>query len=145
MRAGPARARVRVSVGGRDLREHTQEGAALPTGCVGLRHSRARAFLALDAGFRESAESWKAVLLSLRDRGVKGANMAVGDRALAFWAALAEVYPETRMQRCWVHKTANVLDKLRRRLQADAKSMLHEIWQAETRKSADKAMDRERS
>ena len=104
-------------------------------------HGR-RHFLALDAGFRESAESWKAVLLSLRDRGVKGAKLAMGDGALGFWAALAEVYPETRMQRCWVHKTANVLDKLPKRLQAGAKSMPHEIWQAETRKSADKAMDR---
>ena len=99
-------------------------------------------FLALDAGFRESAESWKAVLLSLRDRGVKAAKLAVGDGALGFWSALAEVYPETRMQRCWVHKTANVLDKLPKRLHAGAKSMLHEIWQAETRKSAEKALDR---
>jgi len=99
-------------------------------------------FLALDAGFRESAESWKAVLLSLRDRGVKPAKLAVGDGALGFWSALAEVYPETRAQRCWVHKTANVLDKLPKRLQAGAKSMLHEVWQADTRKSADKALDR---
>ena len=72
------------------------------------------------------------MLLSLRDRGVKGAKLAAGDGALGFWTALAEVYPETRMQRCWVHKTANVLDKLPKRLQAGAKSMLHEIWQAET-------------
>ncbi len=99
-------------------------------------------FLALDAGFRESAESWKAVLLSLRDRGVKAAKLAVGDGALGFWSALSEVYPETRAQRCWVHKTANVLDKLPKRVQAGAKSMLHEIWQAETRNSADKAMER---
>ena len=75
------------------------------------------------------------MLLSLRDGGVKAAKLAVGDGALGFWAALAEVYPETRMQRCWVHKTANVLDKLPKRVQAGAKSMLHEIWQAETRKS----------
>ena len=73
--------------------------------------------LALEAGFRESAESWEAVLLSLRDRGVKAAKLAVGDGALGFWSALAEVYPETRAQRCWVHKTANVLDKLPKRQQ----------------------------
>ena len=69
-------------------------------------------FLALESGFRESKESWKAVLLSLRDRGVKAAKLAVGDGGLGFWSALAEVYPGTRAQRCRVHKTANVLDKL---------------------------------
>ena len=99
-------------------------------------------FLAIEAGFRESAESWKAVLLSLRDRGVDAPKLAVGDGALGLWSALAEVYPETRAQRCWVHKTVNVLDKLPKSLQGAAKSMLHEIWQADTRKSADKALDR---
>ena len=90
-------------------------------------------FLALEAGFRESKESWKAVLLSLRDRGVKAAKLAVGDGGLGFWSALAEMYPETRVQRCRVHKTVNVLDKLPKRLQGSAKSMLHEIWRADTR------------
>ena len=99
-------------------------------------------FLAIEAGFRESAESWTAVLLSLRDRGVDAPKLAVGDGALGLWSALAEVYPETRAQRCWVHKTVNVLDKLPKSLQGAAKSMLHEIWQADTRKSADKALDR---
>ena len=99
-------------------------------------------FLALDAGFRESKESWKAVLLSLRDRGVKAAKLAVGDGGLGFWSALAEVYPETRAQRCRVHKTANVLDKLPKRLQGSAKSMLHEIWRADTRARAEKAFER---
>ena len=99
-------------------------------------------FLALEAGFRESKESWKAVLLSLRDRGVKAAKLAVGDGGLGFWSALAEVYPETRAQRCWVHKTANVLDKLPKRLQGSAKSMLHEIWRADTRSRAEEAFER---
>ena len=99
-------------------------------------------FLALDAGFRESKESWKAVLLSLRDRGVKAAKLAVGDGCLGFWSALAEVYPETRAQRCRVHKTANVLDKLPKRLQGSAKSMLHEIWRADTRARAEEAFKR---
>ena len=99
-------------------------------------------FLALEAGFRESKESWKAVLLSLRDRGVKAAKLAVGDGGLGFWSALAEVYPQTRTQRCWVHKTANVLDKLPKRVQGEAKSMLHEIWRADTRTSANKAFER---
>ena len=90
-------------------------------------------FLALEAGFRESVQSWKAVLLSLRDRGVKAAKLAVGDGGLGFWSALAEVYPQTRAQRCRVHKTANVLDKLPKRVQGEAKSMLHEIWRFDTR------------
>ena len=99
-------------------------------------------FLAIEEGFRESTESWKAVLMSLRDRGVDAAKLAVGDAALGFWSALAEVYPETRAQRCWVHKTVNILDKLPKSLQGDAKSMLHEIWQADTRARAHQAFDR---
>jgi transposase-like protein len=98
--------------------------------------------LAIEDGLRESAESWKAVLLSLRDRGMDATKLAVGDGALGFWAALAEVYPETREQRCWVHKTVNVLDKLPKSLQGAAKSALHEIWQAASRASAEKAFDR---
>ena len=62
-------------------------------------------FLAIEDGFRESTESWKALLLSLKDCGVDAAKLAVGDGALGFWAALAEVCPQTREQRCWVHKT----------------------------------------
>ena len=82
------------------------------------------------------------MLLNLRDRGVKAAKLAVGDGGLGFWSALAEVYPETRAQRCWVHKTANVLDKLPKRVQGEAKSMLHEIWRADTRMNAHKALTR---
>ena len=99
-------------------------------------------FLALEAGFRESKESWKAVLLSLRDRGVKAAKLVVGDRGLGFWSALAEVFPETRAQRCWVHKTANVLDKMPKSVQGEAKSMLHEIWGSATRAHAQEALTR---
>jgi len=99
-------------------------------------------FLAIEDGFRESTTSWKALLLSLKDRGVDAARLAVGDGALGFWAALAEVFPNTRVQRCWVHKTANVLNQLPKSLHGDAKSALHEIWQAEGRASAEKAFDR---
>jgi len=109
-------------------------------GCDG--HGR-KHFLAIDEGFRESTESWKALLLSLRDRGLTTApKLAVGDGAMGFWAALREVFPETRQQRCWVHKTANVLDKLPKRLQPQAKSMIHEIWQASNREEAEKAFSR---
>lgn len=99
-------------------------------------------FLAIEDGFRESKASWKAVLLSLRDRGLAAAKLAVGDGALGFWSALAEVYPATREQRCWVHKTVNVLDKLPKRLHGEAKSALHEIWQAANRAAAEKAFAR---
>jgi len=100
-------------------------------------------FLAIDEGFRESTEAWKALLLGLRDRGLtKPPKLAVGDGAMGFWAALSEVYPETEQQRCWVHKTVNVLDKLPKRVQPQAKSMLHEIWQADTRQAAEKAFER---
>ena len=73
---------------------------------------------------------------------MKAPKLAVGDGALGFWTALAEVYPETRTQRCWVHKTANVLDKLPKRVQPEAKSMIHDIWMADTRKSAEQALYR---
>ena len=99
-------------------------------------------FLALEAGFRESKESWKAVLLRLREQGVKAAKLAVGDGGLGLWSALAEVYPETRSQRCWVHKTANVLDKLPKSAQVEARPMLYEMWRAETREHAEKAFER---
>jgi len=100
-------------------------------------------FLAIEEGFRESTESWKALLLSLRDRGLKIApKLAVGDGAMGFWAALAEVFPTTRAQRCWVHKTVNVLDKLPKTLQGPVKSALHEIWQADSRVNADQAFHR---
>ena len=106
------------------------------------RHGK-KHFLAVDEGFRESTESWKALLLGLRDRGLtKAPKLAVGDGAMGFWAALSEVFPETRHQRCWVHKTANVLDKLPKSLQPKAKSMLHEIWQASDRERAQKAFAR---
>src|SRR5690606_11294481 len=100
-------------------------------------------FLAIEEGFRESKQSWKALLLSLRDRGLKTPpKLGVGDGAMGFWAALAEVFPTTLAQRCWVHKTVNILDKLPKAQQPEAKSALHEIWQADSRRNAEKAFDR---
>src|SRR5690606_23173407 len=96
-----------------------------------------------EEGFRESKQSWKALLLSLRDRGLKTApKLGVGDGAMGFWAVLAEVFPTTRTQRCWVHKTVNILDKLPKTQQPEAKSALHQIWQANSRQNAEKAFDR---
>jgi len=91
-------------------------------------------------GVRESAQSWRELLLDLKRRGLAiGPELAVADGALGFWQAIEEVWPTTRGQRCWVHKTANVLNKLPNSLQAKAKRALHEIWMAETRTDAEAA------
>lgn len=93
-------------------------------------------------GYRESKQSWYELLVDLRQRGLTLApRLAVGDGALGFWAALPEVLPGTRQQRCWVHKTANVLNKMPKSVQPKAKSALQEIWMAETREAATKAFD----
>ncbi|MBW3543943.1 MAG: IS256 family transposase [Planctomycetes bacterium] len=98
--------------------------------------------IAVRDGYRESEQSWSELLLDLKGRGLSLApKLAVGDGALGFWAALRKVFPETREQRCWVHKTANVLAKMPRSVQPRAKEALHEIWQAETREAANKAFD----
>ncbi len=98
--------------------------------------------VALSDGYRESAQSWRELLLDLKRRGLKtGPELAVGDGALGFWKALREVYGETREQRCWVHKSANVLNQMPKSLQARAKGHLQDIWMAETRADAEKAFD----
>jgi putative transposase len=98
--------------------------------------------IAVADGFRESEQSWKALLLDVKTRGLKlDPKLAIGDGALGFWKALKQIYPKTREQRCWVHKTANVLDKMPKRLQVEAKQKLHEIWMADTREHANQAFD----
>ena len=98
--------------------------------------------LSVTDGFRESEESWTEALLDLKSRGLKdGANLAVGDGALGFWKALHKVFPKTKQQRCWVHKTANILNKLPDTLQEKAKSQLHDIWMNETKAGAMKSFD----
>ena len=93
-------------------------------------------------GYRESTQSWRELLLDLKAHGLaKMPALAVGDGAMGFWAALREVFPTTKQQRCWVHKTANVLNGLPKSVQAKAKTDLHNIWMAETRKNAEKAFD----
>jgi transposase-like protein len=93
-------------------------------------------------GVRESAQSWKELLLDLKRRGLAmGPELAVADGALGFWKALPEVWPNTREQRCWVHKTANVLNRLPKSLQGKAKRALQDIWMAETRSDAELAFD----
>jgi putative transposase len=98
--------------------------------------------LAVEDGVRESEQSWKEVLLDLKARGLQmDPELAIGDGALGFWKALPQVWPKTRIQRCWVHKTANVLNKLPKSAQPKAKDALHQIWMAETKDGATRAFD----
>lgn len=98
--------------------------------------------IAIQDGYRESEQSWQELLLDVKARGLAiDPKLATGDGALGFWKALPQVYPNTREQRCWVHKTANVLDKLPKRMQPGAKEKIHEIWMAATREHASQAFD----
>ncbi len=108
---------------------------------IGVNERGEKHFLAIEDGMRESTQSWREVLLKLKSRGMNGPELAIGDGAMGFWAALDEVYPETRQQRCWMHKTMNVLNCLPKSAQAKAKGSLHDIWQAETKADAEKAFD----
>lgn len=108
---------------------------------IGVNERGEKHFLAIEDGERESTLSWREVLCGLKARGLNPPELAIGDGAMGFWAALEEVYPITRQQRCWVHKTANVLNKLPKSSQPKAKRALHDIWQAETRADAEKAFD----
>ena len=98
--------------------------------------------IAIQDGYRESEQSWKELLLEVKARGlVIDPKLATGDGALGFWKALPQVFSKTREQRCWVHKTANVLDKLPKNKQPGAKEMIHQIWMADTREHANQAFD----
>jgi transposase-like protein len=108
---------------------------------VGVNERGEKHFLAIEDGIRESTQSWREVLLDLKSRGLAAPELAVGDGALGFWAALEEVFPATRQQRCWMHKTGNVLNALPKSVQPKAKSALHDIWQAATREDAERAFD----
>jgi len=106
---------------------------------IGVNERGKKGFLAIEDGVRESTQSWREVLLKLKSRGMNIPELAIGDGAMGFWAALEEVYPKSRQQRCWMHKTLNVLNCLPKSLQPKAKQALHAIWQAETKKDAGKA------
>jgi putative transposase len=103
---------------------------------VGVRPDGTKELVAIADGYRESTDSWAALLRDLRHRGMRAPVVAVGDGALGFWAALRQVFPETKEQRCWVHKVANVLDALPKSIQPLAKKMLAEIRDAEDRDHA---------
>ena len=109
---------------------------------IGATADGKKELVGLADGIRESTQSWRELLLDLKRRGLMiNPQFAVADGALGFWKAIDEVWPKTRAQRCWVHKTANVLNKLPKSLQAKAKSALQDIWMAETRTDAEAAFD----
>lgn len=124
---------------------------------IGVNERGEKHFLAIEDGIRESTQSWCEVLLKLKSRGMNAPPLAIGDSAMGFWAALEEIYPDTRSQRCWMHtspwmdeverrrkpksKTMNVLNCLPKSAQPKAKQALHGIWQAETKVDAEQAFD----
>ena len=107
---------------------------------IGVNKHGQKRFLALEDGVRESTQSWRELLLGLKSRGMNVPKLAVSDGAVGLWSALDEIYPDTRHQRCWVHKTANVLNALPKSSQPKAKQALHQIWMAETREQAHQRM-----
>src|SRR3954469_9162185 len=109
---------------------------------IGVREDGVKELLAVEDGYRESAESWAAVMRDLKDRGLNEPELVIGDGALGTWAALRDVYPQARRQACWVHAIARVLDALPKRLQPTAKMLLHEIMEAPSRAAARAALER---
>jgi transposase-like protein len=108
---------------------------------IGVNEHGEKRLLALSDGYRESKASWLSVVQDLQARGLQDApKLAIGDGALGFWAAINEAWPTARQQRCWVHKMANVLAALPDSLQGKAKAGLREIWMAETKANAEKAL-----
>ena len=109
---------------------------------VGVTEHGYKELVAVEDGFRESSDSWGEVLIKLKQKGLKiSPKLSVGDGALGFWNALSKIYPECRHQRCWVHKMANVLNKVPKSIQPKIKLALQAIWMAETKKKAEKAFD----
>ena len=109
---------------------------------IGVTEQGRKEFIAIEDGYRESEQSWSELLLRIKAQGLKHPpKLAVGDGALGFWKALGKVFPKTVHQRCWVHKTANVLNKLPKAVQPKVKQALHEIWMAPTKEDAYKAFN----
>ncbi len=109
---------------------------------IGVTELGKKEFIAIEDGYRESEQSWSELLLRIKAQGLnQSPKLAVGDGALGFWKAMNKVFPKTKHQRCWVHKTANVLNKLPKMVQPKVKQALHEIWMAPTRKDAYEAFD----
>jgi transposase-like protein len=110
---------------------------------IGVTEHGRKELVAVEDGFRESTASWEELLVGLRERGLETSpKLAIGDGALGFWKAMSKAYPACHHQRCWVHKTANVLNKLPKSMQPKVKEALHDIWMAATRAEAHAAFDR---
>ena len=133
---------VYVWVDGVHFRIRLEEDRLCALVVIGVRPDGTKELIAIEDGYRESTESWAALLRDLKRRGMRAPVLAVGDAALGFWAAVRDVWPETREQRCWVHRLANVLDKLPKRLQGRAKEALGEIMNAESRAAAEEGIQR---
>lgn len=112
---------------------------------IGANAEGRKELIAVSGGYRESGDSWAALLRDLKERGIKCPRLFIGDGALGFWKAARDVYPKARWQRCWVHKTANVLDKLPKSVQSQAKTMLHDIYLAPKKSQALRAYELFRS
>ncbi|HGF0936977.1 TPA: IS256 family transposase [Legionella pneumophila] len=109
---------------------------------IGVTEHGKKELVAIEDGYRESSDSWEELLINLKQRGlVKPPKLAVGDGAMGFWKAISKVFPDCRHQRCWVHKMANILNKLPKSVQPKVKAALQDIWMAETRSDAYKAFD----
>jgi len=131
---------VYVWVDGIHLKVRLEQDKVCLLVMIGVRSDGAKELIALADGHRESTESWADLLRSAKRRGMRTPVLAVGDGALGFWAAVRDVFPETREQRCWFHKIANVLNALPKSAQPGAKAALAEIWNAEDREHAEAAV-----
>jgi len=127
---------VYVWVDGIHLKVRLEQDKVCLLVMIGVRADGTKELIALDDGHRESTESWADLLRSCKRRGMQAPVLAMGDGALGFWAAVREVFPDTREQRCWFHKIANVLNALPKSVQSDAKAALAEIWNAEDKDHA---------
>ncbi len=131
---------VYVWVDGIHLRIRLDEARAAVLVVIGVRADGTKELVAMADGYRESSEAWAGLLRDCARRGMRAPVLAVGDGALGFWKALREVFPATREQRCWVHKTANVMDALPKSAQPAAKKALQDIYNAEDREHAEQAI-----
>src|SRR3954471_24878072 len=109
---------------------------------IGVREDATKELLAVEDGYRESTESWAAVMRDLKNRGLNEPRLVIADGALGTWAAVRDVFPGARRQACWVHKIANVLDALPKRLQPTAKKLPHELMDTPSRADARAALER---
>ena len=131
---------VYVWVDGIHLRIRLEQSKAAVLVVLGVRADGTKELVAMADGYRESSEAWAGLLRDCARRGMRAPVLAVGDGALGFWKALHEVFPTTRQQRCWVHKTANVIDSMPKSVQPAAKKALQDIYNAEDRDHAEQAI-----